>query len=96
MTTTTTTTHGPTGKHLLLTLVALVVLTFASLGFHYANLGATGIIIALAIAALKVGIVGFVFMELSAASAATRIVAATCVVFVMLLCLGIVGDVAFR
>jgi cytochrome c oxidase subunit 4 len=85
------------GVPYVLALVALLVLTALTFGLHYAPLGgALGLVVALAIAALKVGIVGMIFMELRESYAATRFVAAVGVAFVVLLCLGIAGDVGAR
>ena len=85
------------GRRYVLALIALLLLTALTFGLHFAPLGgALGISVALLIAAVKVGIVAAVFMELRDAFAATRLVAAVSVAFVALLCLGIVGDVAFR
>jgi hypothetical protein len=64
---------------------------------HYAPLGGgAGAAVALAIAGAKVAIVGVVFMELNEALAATRTVALVSIAFVVLLCLGLIGDVALR
>jgi caa(3)-type oxidase subunit IV len=48
------------------------------------------------IAALKALGIALVFMELSRAHTTDRIVAAVAVLFVLLLCVGALGDVAFR
>jgi caa(3)-type oxidase subunit IV len=77
-------------------LVALLVLTGTSLGLHFVELGAAGAAAALTIAAIKVGIVGTIFMELRESMAATRTLAIVAAAFVVLLCLGVYGDVAFR
>ena len=77
-------------------LVALLVLTGVSFGLHYVNLGAAGAAVALAIAGLKVLMVGWVFMHLREAMFATRLVGLVTIIFIALLCLGVVGDVAFR
>lgn len=85
------------GRRYVLALIALLLLTALTFGLHFAPLGGSlGVSVALVIAAVKVGIVAAVFMELRDAFAATRLVAAVSVAFVALLCLGIVGDVAFR
>jgi hypothetical protein len=81
------------------TLVFLVVLAlqYANVGLHYTHLlhGGSAIVVVL-IAGIMVLISACVFMELARAMAATRIVALLGVVFVALLCLGMVGDVWFR
>jgi len=85
------------GRRYVLALIALLLLTALTFGLHFAPLGGTlGVSVAMLIAAVKVGIVAAVFMELRDAFAATRLVAAVSVAFVALLCLGIVGDVALR
>ncbi|HWU87979.1 MAG TPA: cytochrome C oxidase subunit IV family protein [Kofleriaceae bacterium] len=84
------------GARYVAALIGLLCLTGTSLGLHFAQLGAAGTFVALAIAAVKVLIVALVFMELIESMAATRFVATVAVVFVALLCLGILGDVAFR
>jgi caa(3)-type oxidase subunit IV len=71
-------------------LLGLLALTAGSFGLHF------GAAVALAIAGAKVAIVGLVFMELRESLAATRTIALVSLGFVALLCLGIVGDVAFR
>ena len=88
--------HAP-GKPLVLALVGLLALTGLSFGMHFAPLGGTlGALVALGIAGVKVCIVAFVFMELRESLPATRVVAVTSVAFVILLCLGIAGDIAYR
>jgi len=77
-------------------LVGLLCLTALTFGLHFVSLGAASVVIALAIAGAKVCIVGTVFMELRESLAVTRTVAIVAVLFVVLLCLGIAGDVAFR
>ncbi len=78
-------------------LLALLVLTVTSLGLHFANWGGgLGTFVALLIAAIKVTIVAVVFMELRESLPATRLIAVITILFVALLCLGIVGDVAYR
>ena len=83
----------PSGRTLVLTFIALIVL--AALSWVAATLG-TGTGVALTIAALKAGAIAFVFMELGRAHAVDRIIAAIAVLFVVLLCLGAAADVAFR
>ena len=89
--------HADSGAKYVFALVALLALTALSFGLHFASLGTvTGTTIALTIAAVKVGIVVVVFMELRASLPATRLVAAVSLAFVALLCLGVIGDVAMR
>jgi caa(3)-type oxidase subunit IV len=85
------------GRPYVLALLGLLAFTALSFGLHFAPLGGgLGAAVALAIAGAKVAIVGLVFMELRESLAATRMVALVSVGFVALLCLGILGDVAFR
>jgi caa(3)-type oxidase subunit IV len=85
------------GRPYVLALVALLVLTALTFGLHFAPLGGTlGTFVALAIATVKVAIVAAIFMELREAAAATLVVAAASIGFLVLLCLGVIGDVAFR
>lgn len=88
--------HPSSGATLVGAVIALLVLTALSFGFHYADLGRWGTVIALSIAAIKVTIVGLVFMELLESLAATRMIAIVVVMWVALLCLGIYLDVAYR
>jgi caa(3)-type oxidase subunit IV len=88
--------HPGSGLRYVFALVALLCLTALTFGLHYVTVGELGIVIALTIAAIKVGIVGLVFMELRESMIATRTVAAVAVAFVVLLCVGVFGDVGFR
>jgi cytochrome c oxidase subunit 4 len=88
--------HTGTGVPFVLALIGLLALTALSFGLHYVPLGAAGAAIAFSIATAKIAIVGVVFMELRESMAATRMIALVSVAFVVLLCLGIAGDVAFR
>lgn len=85
------------GVKYVVALVALLVLTALTFGLHFAPLGGTaGTAVALSIATVKVVIVAAIFMELRESTAASRMVALVSIGFVALLCLGIIGDVAFR
>jgi caa(3)-type oxidase subunit IV len=89
--------HVPTtGAPFVYALVALLILTGTSLGFHFVELGAAGVVVALGIAAVKVCIVAIVFMELRDSLPATRTIALVAAAFVVLLCVGVYGDVGFR
>jgi len=88
--------HPGSGAKYVIALIALICLTALTFGLHYVTVGELGMIVALTIAAVKVTIVGLVFMELRSSMVATRTVAAVAVVFVVLLCLGVFGDVGFR
>lgn len=85
-----------TGARYVLALIGLLCLTGLSFALHFVELGAAGTLVALLIAGCKVVIVGLVFMELLESMVATRMVAVICLLFVALLCLGILGDVEFR
>jgi caa(3)-type oxidase subunit IV len=88
--------HASSAKYVA-ALVALLALTALSFGLgRFARLGAAGPFIAFSIAGIKVIIVGLIFMELRDSLPATRLVAVVTVLFVALLCLGILADVAFR
>ena len=85
------------GAKYVFALIALLALTGLTFGLHFAPLGGSlGITIALVIAATKVSIVATIFMELRDSSPSTRLVAIVSVGFVLLLCLGVMGDVGFR
>jgi len=82
-----------TPRSLILTFVALVALAAGS--WLLASWG-TGTGVALAIAAVKAGLIAAVFMELWTAEPVDRAIGAVAVLFVVLLCVGAVADVAFR
>jgi caa(3)-type oxidase subunit IV len=84
------------GRRYVVALVVLLVLTGLSFGLVSLGLGAAGPPIALTIAAIKVLVVGVVFMHLSEAMFATRMVGVATILFIALLCFGVLGDVAFR
>lgn len=89
--------EAASGRPYVLALVGLLLLTSLTFGMHFVPLGgALGLVVALTIATIKVGIVGMIFMELRESFAATRLVALAGVAFLLLICLGVVGDVAFR
>jgi cytochrome c oxidase subunit 4 len=88
--------HPGSGAKYAFALIALLCLTALTFGLHYVTVGSLGIIVALAIAAIKVSIVALVFMELRESMIATRVVAIVAVMFVALLCLGVFSDVGFR
>ena len=80
-----------------LVFVVVLALQYANFGLHYTHLPHAGTAIGiLLIAGVMVLTSAVVFMELARAMAATRIVALLGVLFVALLCLGMVGDVWFR
>lgn len=84
------------GARYVMALLGLLCLTGLSFALHFVQLGPAGTFVALFIAACKVLIVALVFMELLESMVATRMVALICVLFVVLLCLGVLGDVAYR
>jgi cytochrome c oxidase subunit 4 len=87
---------GSSGVTLVLALLALLTLTALSWWLANVDLGAFNTVVALAIAGAKASIVALSFMELAHASTTARIVVVTTVTFIVLLCLGIVGDAGYR
>lgn len=87
---------APAGRPIVLALLALVVLTAASYGMSFVDVGAAGAPLAIAIAAFKAGVVAVVFMELMRASPTARIAGIVTIAFIALLCAGTVSDVALR
>jgi len=83
----------PSALVLVLTFVALVVLAAAS---WLLSVAGTGTGVALAIAAAKALLIGLFFMELVCGHATDRTVAAVAVLFVVLLTVGMLADVAYR
>lgn len=84
------------GGRYVVALLALLVLTGLSLVLSRASLGGMAAPVAFTIAGIKVLIVAFVFMHLDEALFATRLVGLVTLVFIALLCLGVVADVSFR
>jgi caa(3)-type oxidase subunit IV len=83
----------PSGLALILTFVALLVLAGAS--WLLASAG-TGTGVAMAIAAAKALLIALFFMELVCASPVDRTIASIALIFVLLLTLGALADVAYR
>lgn len=83
-------------RFLLWAWAGLSVLTTLSWVLLYAPFAGASILVALAIASVKVAIVALVFMELAGGHATPKTVAAVGVLFVVLLCLGVAADVAYR
>lgn len=81
-----------TERSLLLTFIALVVLAALSWSLAFT----ASVPLALGIAAIKAVLIGRVFMELAHAHAATRFVALIAVMFLVLLCSGVLSDVVLR
>jgi cytochrome c oxidase subunit 4 len=84
------------GGPLVATLVVLAVLTGLSWWLANVPLGALQTPVALAIAAAKASLVALVFMELTRASTAARVVAVVTISFIALLCLGVLADAGLR
>lgn len=77
--------------------LALLVLTALSFGATYiVPQGAGGLVAALGIAAIKAALVMLVFMHLLEMRFASQLVIIITIVFIVLLCLGVVADVRFR
>jgi caa(3)-type oxidase subunit IV len=87
------TANPPSGRLLVATFVGLIAL--AVISWVAASLG-TGAGLAMTIAAAKALAIALVFMELAGAHAVDRVIAVFAVFFVLLLCAGVLGDVAFR
>jgi cytochrome c oxidase subunit 4 len=86
----------PPGRHVVLALVVLLVLTATSYGISHVDLGGANAPVALTIAAVKAAVVATAFMEIMRASTPARIVVLVTIGFIALLCAGTIGDVAFR
>jgi cytochrome c oxidase subunit IV len=82
------------GSKYLFAWLALLVLTLLSFGGHYLPLGRFATAVALAIAAVKGGIVLVVFMHLTREPASVRTVAVLNIAWVVLISAGIAVDVA--
>lgn len=87
---------APSGRALVFTVVALLLATAISWAFSHVDLGIVSTPIALAIAAVKAGIVAVMFMELMRTSTTAHVVAFVTVLFIALLCGGTVADLALR
>ena len=79
-----------------LALVALLLLTALSYGLSLLSLGGFGTVIALTVAGVKVLVVAMVFMELRHAGPINWIIALITILFVTILCLGLLSDVLYR
>jgi caa(3)-type oxidase subunit IV len=84
------------GRALLWTLLALLFLTGASWWLAHLPLGPFHAIAALGTAFMKASTVGFVFMELSRSGTVPRFIAALTLLFIALLCAGVLGDALLR
>ena len=70
---------------LVLTFVALLALAATSFALSYAHLGTLGLVVAMAIAVVKAGLVVAIFMELMHARATSVVAFGTALAFVTLL-----------
>jgi caa(3)-type oxidase subunit IV len=84
------------GRAVLIAWIGLMVLTGLSLAVSYLDLGTAESFVAFGIAVFKGLVVVFVFMHLAEARFVNRMVMLVVVFFVVLLSLGMVGDVAER
>jgi len=84
------------GVHYVVALAVLLALTATSFALSRVAAGGASHWLALAIAAIKVMVVGYVFMHLREATFATRLVALVVLLFIAILCAGVVADVALR
>lgn len=84
---------APSGRSLVLTYIALMVLAGLS---WLLSVAGTGTAVAILIASVKALLIALFFMELRWAPAVDRTIAAIAVLFVVLLCVGVFSDVAFR
>lgn len=87
---------GISGRGYVYTWLGLLGLTGLSLLLSFVPMGALAPLVALAIASVKALVVAAIFMHLLRAPFVLQMIAAASVVFVALICLGIVADVAFR
>jgi cytochrome c oxidase subunit IV len=84
------------GRALIKALVVLSLLTAASWGLAHAPLGPLHGAVALAIAVLKASVVALVFMEVGHAPVPARTVGLVTLLFIVLLCAGVVADATTR
>lgn len=94
--------HGPgaaherSGRRYVYAWLSLLVLTALSFAADRLHLGSLTTGIALGVAVLKAGVVFIVFMHLDREPFSIRLVAALNIGWVLLLCLGIAGDIALH
>jgi cytochrome c oxidase subunit 4 len=84
------------GRPYVMAWFALLLLTAASYGVERLHFGRWGFATSLFIAALKASIVLIVFMHVRREPVVIRFLALLNVIYVLLICLGIAGDVAAR
>lgn len=84
------------GRPYVVAWLGLLALTGASFGSSFLPLGALSPVVAFAIALAKALVVVVVFMHLDKSSFATQMIALVNFLFVVLICLGVLADVALR
>jgi cytochrome c oxidase subunit 4 len=88
--------EGASARGLFLTWAALMVLAAISFALRFAHLGKLGMPVALAIAAIKVVLVGLVFMELAFEKASIRLAFAAGLLMILVMLALMIGDVVTR
>jgi cytochrome c oxidase subunit 4 len=88
--------HAPSARAYAIVWVVLVVLATLSLIAAHEVTGSWGLVVALAIAAVKAALVVAVFMHLAGGRPILRIVFVVAVAFAVLLVVGVLGDVGTR
>jgi cytochrome c oxidase subunit 4 len=87
---------GTTAAGLLFTLIGLLVLAGASLGFRFAHLGPGAVVVAMVIAVTKAALVALFFMEIGEEKPSIRFAFVAGIVLVALLLSLTVADVVTR
>jgi cytochrome c oxidase subunit 4 len=88
--------EGVSGRGLVLSFAALMLLAGLSLGLRFAHLGSFGMAAALGIAAVKATIVGLVFMELAFEKPSIRFAFAAGLLMIGVMLALMIGDVVTR
>jgi cytochrome c oxidase subunit 4 len=88
--------EGASGRGLVLSFVALMLLAGLSLGLRFAHLGPFAMALALGIAAVKATIVGLVFMELAFEKPSIRFAFAAGILMIGVMLALMIGDVVTR
>jgi cytochrome c oxidase subunit 4 len=88
--------EGVSARGLLATLVALMLLAGLSLALRFAHLGELGLLVAMAIAAVKAVLVGLIFMELAFEKPSMRFALAVGLALVAVLLSLMIADVTTR
>jgi caa(3)-type oxidase subunit IV len=84
------------GRAFILGLVALQALTLVSFGLSYLDAGGLVLGLALAVAGVQVLIIAMIFMHLYESRFGVQFMALITLVWIALLCLGMVADVGLR